>query len=78
MQSEEKYASEKRGSTFKDDQNIEEYKEEICQCLICSSWHYSREDALDHIKDNEDYVRKCYEKKIPADECSAEVGYCCG
>ncbi len=63
---------------FKDYKSFEEYKEDIVLCLIYSSWHYSEKEAAECIRDDIDFVREAFKKKICADSCAAEVGYACG
>jgi hypothetical protein len=45
--------------------------------LICS-WHYSEERARERCKERMAWIEEFFEQKEPADDASAEIGYCCG
>jgi hypothetical protein len=64
--------------TFLDYKDIQEYIEDIVVCLVYSSWHYSEERARELCKDGMEWIEEYFEKKEPADDVSAEIGYCCG
>ncbi len=58
--------------------SIEEYIEDIVVCLVYSTWHYTEERARQQCEDRMGLIERSYEKKEPADDCAADVGYCCG
>lgn len=63
---------------FLDYHSIDEYVEDVTACLVYSSWHYTEERARQKCKDRMALIRNCFEKKVPADDCAADVGYSCG
>lgn len=59
-------------------QSIEEYNDDVVEWLCQSSWHYSEEMARQKVKENEDWIIRCYKCKAPIDLAGTEAGYCCG
>lgn len=64
--------------TFLDYKDIDEYIEDIITCLVYSTWHYTEEEARKQCEDRMGIIENAFEKKEPADDCSVDVGYCCG
>lgn len=57
---------------------VEEYIEDVVEWLCHSSWKYSREEAYQCIKDNQQQVYSDFEQHTPIDLCGANAGYSCG
>ena len=64
--------------TFLEYKDIQEYIEDIVVCLVYSSWHYSEERARQQCEERMAWVEMYYSQKEPADDASADIGYCCG
>ena len=64
--------------TFLDYKDIQEYIEDIVVCLVYSSWHYSEERARQQCEERMGWVEMFFERKEPADDVVADIGYCCG
>ncbi len=64
--------------TFLDYSSIEEYVEDIITCLVYSPWHYSEQTARKKCAEGMEFIRRSYGQKIPADDCSVDIGYSCG
>ena len=63
---------------WKNYKNIDDYIEDIVVCLVYSPWHYSEKRAREQCDERMIFIEQSYEDKMPADDCAAEVGYCCG
>ena len=63
---------------FKNYNSLDEYAEDVVICLMYSSWHYSEERARQLVKEDMEYIKKCFDKKTPASICCSDVGYSCG
>ena len=57
---------------------VGEYIEDVVEWLCQSSWKYSREEALQCIKDHQEQVYSDFKNHVPIDLCGAEAGYYCG
>lgn len=64
--------------SYKNYENIDEYKKDIRRWLTLSSWHYSDDQAGKLIETQKDYIEQAYDSREPAADAGAEVGYCCG
>ena len=64
--------------TFLDYKDIQEYIEDIVVCLVYSPWHYSEERARQQCVERMAWVEESFERKEPADDVVADIGYCCG
>ena len=64
--------------TFLEYKDIQEYIEDIVVCLVYSSWHYSEERARQQCEERMAWVEMFFERKEPADDAAADIGYCCG
>ena len=47
-------------------------------CLVYSSWHYSEEEARQQCEERMAWVEMFFERKEPAHDAAADIGYCCG
>ena len=75
---EERKAFVKSCQTFKAYNDVKEYEEDVAACLVYSPWRYSEERAKERVKRENRYVQKAFKEKMPADDCSIEIGYSCG
>ena len=69
---------EKMCDSFIEEQSFEEYNAFVYRYLIESSWHYTPEQAVERMQNEDYYIVKCYINKIPVANCAVEVGYGCG
>ena len=63
---------------WKNYKSIEEYEKDVIQCLVYSTWGYSKERAVEIVENNSGLVKELFEEKEPADDCCAEIGYFAG
>ena len=68
----------KERDEWRDYSTIEEYIEDVTTCLVYSSWRYSEEHAREIIDYKMVWVKYGFEHQIPANDCSAEVGFFAG
>lgn len=58
--------------------SIKEYIEDVVVCLVYSPWQYSEEHAREIIDYKMVWVKYGFEHQIPANDCSAEIGFFAG
>lgn len=61
-----------------DYKSIDDYIEDIVVCLVYSPWHYTEKRAREQCEDRMNFIKQSFKEKMPADDCSADVGYNCG
>ena len=66
--------------SYKNYENIDEYKKDIRRWLTLSSWHYTEEqaDELMAMKERTAWIEQAFDNKEPVADIAADVGYCCG
>jgi hypothetical protein len=63
---------------WKDYKSIDDYVEDVVVCLVYSPWHYTEKEAREQCEERMNFIKQSFKEKMPADDCSADVGYCCG